>query len=315
MTTQYGIYCIDEVKNIYSWRDTPPTTCPNNVGHNVNSNSVFINDTRPAGQPVYYQESHNFSLLDPIYHNGSVWVKAKADNVATLGTHLVSEILNTDEFGATQSGRIIIPSHGLTVGNIYYTSDQTLGTLTNVEPNTYSNPVVKIENDDVMVVLGWRSLHTNIAGGGMGGTLMMMFRDQKTTGTNAGTFTKDGWRLRELNQSSGNGSFGTLSNNQITLDSGIYNINAFAPAYKVEFNKIRLYNVSDSEVVVTGTSRFASSEASPAMLSGYISIDSAKTFQIEHYGNRSRSNDGFGVACGFSGSPEVYTTVNIVKLG
>lgn len=42
MTTKYRIFCTEPGDEgwQYTWSDTPLTTCPNNVAHSVNSNSV-----------------------------------------------------------------------------------------------------------------------------------------------------------------------------------------------------------------------------------------------------------------------------------
>lgn len=40
MTSYYRIYCVTEGGFQYEWRDTPPTVCPNDVGHTVNDNSI-----------------------------------------------------------------------------------------------------------------------------------------------------------------------------------------------------------------------------------------------------------------------------------
>ena len=40
MSTFYRIYCETDSKWEYAWDDAPITTCPENVGHTVNSNSI-----------------------------------------------------------------------------------------------------------------------------------------------------------------------------------------------------------------------------------------------------------------------------------
>jgi len=40
MTTEWRIYCQTESNWVYTWNDTAPTSCANNVGHDVNAQSV-----------------------------------------------------------------------------------------------------------------------------------------------------------------------------------------------------------------------------------------------------------------------------------
>jgi hypothetical protein len=102
------------------------------------------------------QISHGFSVLDAVYYNGTSWVKAKADNENTLGTHIVINIQDDDNCTIAQSGRFNIEGHGLVNGEYYFVSGATNGNLTLAEPNMYSNPLVFVEDDDYIHVLPFR---------------------------------------------------------------------------------------------------------------------------------------------------------------
>jgi len=52
------------------------------------------------------QVAHGFTLLDGIYHNGTIWVKAKADDADTVALYCVSEVSDVDNFQATKFGSI-----------------------------------------------------------------------------------------------------------------------------------------------------------------------------------------------------------------
>lgn len=101
------------------------------------------------------QASPSLSLLDSVYHDGSVWQKAQSDNPDTLGTHIVTSA-SGDDYTLCQSGRITATSHGLTIGEYYFTSDATPGLLTATEPSQYSNPLVYVEDANIIHVLPFR---------------------------------------------------------------------------------------------------------------------------------------------------------------
>ncbi len=40
MTTEWRIYCETESSWVYEWNDTVITTCPTDIGHTVNNDSI-----------------------------------------------------------------------------------------------------------------------------------------------------------------------------------------------------------------------------------------------------------------------------------
>jgi len=97
----------------------------------------------------------SLDLLDAVYYDGSDWQKAQADAASTLGTHIVTEV-NGDYYTLTQAGRIFSTGHGLTPGEYYFVSDSVAGGLTSTEPSTYSNPLVFVEDENIIHVLPFR---------------------------------------------------------------------------------------------------------------------------------------------------------------
>ncbi len=88
------------------------------------------------------QAAHGFVVKDVIYNPGSGYVKAMADNAATLGLFMVSQVFDANSFELTQVGYVDSLS-GLTAGQYYYCSASTAGLLTTTEPvwPNYSNPI------------------------------------------------------------------------------------------------------------------------------------------------------------------------------
>jgi hypothetical protein len=65
------------------------------------------------------QVAHGFAVGEGIYHNGTTWVKAQANDADTLAYYVVIEVLDANTFTAADFGRVEVPSHGYTVGEFY----------------------------------------------------------------------------------------------------------------------------------------------------------------------------------------------------
>lgn len=146
---------------------------------------------------------------------------------------------------------------------------------------------------------------------------VMQVRDEKTSGTNGGTFTQDAWQTRDLNTTKLNTITGaSLASNIITLPAGTYTLVASCPAYSVGVNQSRLYNVTTAAVIVIGTgSYFGNATDKPvlhSMLRAAFTLASQSDLRIEHRCQVTKATDGFGVANGLG--TEVYTDALITKV-
>jgi hypothetical protein len=141
--------------------------------------------------------------------------------------------------------------------------------------------------------------------------------DQKDYNADGGTFTQDASRTRDLNQEVDPHSIVTLSSNQFTLAAGTYQVNWNAPAYKVNNHMSFLWNNTDSENAINGSSEYAHSGTGITNQSfgqGRFTITDTKVFEIRHYCNSTFSNLGFGAAASIGSSkPSIYTSVKIIK--
>jgi len=145
-----------------------------------------------------------------------------------------------------------------------------------------------------------------------------IIRDQKSN-THGGTFTSGAWRTRDLNTEVVDADgIVSISSNQFTLQAGTYFIKAITPAYEAEHHQNRLYNVTDSSVVDTGSSEFTNPSSfvvTNSILLTRFTITGAKVFEVQHQANVSKSSTGFGVRSseGFTTAADIYTTVEIYK--
>ena len=140
--------------------------------------------------------------------------------------------------------------------------------------------------------------------------------DQKSLGTDGGTFTAGAWRTRDLNTEliDADGIV-SISSNQFTLQAGSYFIEALVPAYKTNRHMIQLYQTSGSATnIQEGTSMYAVNSYqgfNVAHLFARVTISGATTYEIRHYAESTVSTYGLGI--GTDLSTEIYTVVKIFK--
>jgi hypothetical protein len=142
-----------------------------------------------------------------------------------------------------------------------------------------------------------------------------------TTGHAGATFSSGSWVTRILNTTIGTNTItgASLSSNRFTLPSGTYRILVTAPAFYVDSHKIKLANITDSTDTLIGTSAHSSSANTGGInteskISGIFTINSSKTFEIQHRCAVSKASNGFGIASSFSVA-EIYTVIELWKLG
>lgn len=54
---KYKMYCQTEAKNVYTWSETVPTTCPNDTAHTINASSVSVVDERGPDSVTIKEET------------------------------------------------------------------------------------------------------------------------------------------------------------------------------------------------------------------------------------------------------------------
>lgn len=144
------------------------------------------------------------------------------------------------------------------------------------------------------------------------------YRDEKSSGTEGGTFTSGAWQTRTLNTESTIDSIGaSLSSNQITLPAGTYLATWSAPAFYVGYHQTRLYNVTDSSVIGIGNNSYARPDGSAHQTHSHgsqvFTLTASKVLRLEHRCSATLATKGFGLACSFG--TEVYAEISFLKLG
>lgn len=149
-------------------------------------------------------------------------------------------------------------------------------------------------------------------------TPLFHVQDQKSSGTDGGTFTSGSWQTRTLNTSVTNEiTSASLSSNQITLPAGEYIISAKASAFRVGYHKLKLRNITDSTDALIGSSEYSGNisngTASNSYVLGKVSIAGTKVFELQHRSSGSFSSTGYGLGIGVS-VVEVYAEIFIQKV-
>lgn len=140
-----------------------------------------------------------------------------------------------------------------------------------------------------------------------------ILEDVRSSGTQGGATTAATWitrTLQTITSDAGGNLASALSSNTFTLVAGTYNLEALAQAFSVQRCKIRLYNVTDSTVIATGRSCYATASAVDCSLNTTFTIAAGKALRIEFYGAITTDANDTGVATS-DGSPERYMIVKI----
>jgi hypothetical protein len=145
----------------------------------------------------------------------------------------------------------------------------------------------------------------------------VLIQDQKTQGTNGGTATNSSWLKRNLNTivADTGSNVTSLSSDEFVLKAGTYRVCISVPALECQRHQARLYNVTDSAVLLLGTSEFSqttNASGTRSFIVGRITLAAAKTLRVEHIFSAATANTYVrGEAGNFT--TEIYTQVELIK--
>ncbi len=147
-------------------------------------------------------------------------------------------------------------------------------------------------------------------------TIYLLFKDQKASATNGGSFTQSTWQKRDITDKviDGTGS-ASLATSQITLPAGTYRCRIQCPANSVGGHQVRLRNTTASATLVVGDSQWANSgstETTTATAVGQFTVTSGQALEIQHWCTSTQNTTGLGKAVG-SGELETYTVAEFWK--
>lgn len=145
----------------------------------------------------------------------------------------------------------------------------------------------------------------------------ILIRDEKSVGTESGTFTSGAWQTRDLNtEVSDAGGYASLASNQITLADGTYLARILCPAYSVTYHQARLRNVTDGTTLLLGTAGIANATGPHTVFShiaGVFTLAASKVLEVQHQCSATKTTNGFGKAASLD--TEIYTVVELIRIG
>lgn len=141
-------------------------------------------------------------------------------------------------------------------------------------------------------------------------------RDVKLSGTVGGDFTSGAWQTRDVNnEQADTANLCTISSNQITLDPGTYRCLIQMCGYRVNRHQARLYNVTNSTVLIYGGNAFAHSNYNTVNLAeivGSFTLGVQSVLEIQHRCETTRASNGFGAPSGWG--DEIYLSAAFWRL-
>ena len=140
-----------------------------------------------------------------------------------------------------------------------------------------------------------------------------IFCDQKTSGTDGGTFTSGAWRVRDLNTTIANTDTTNiaLGTNQFTLQAGNYYVQwqALAGAPNMSAHQSGLHDASS--FVQMGKSMRNWTGTGDSCGFARVTPGSATTYTIQHRCHTTTADTGLGYSGAFA--VEIYSVVQIFK--
>jgi hypothetical protein len=140
------------------------------------------------------------------------------------------------------------------------------------------------------------------------------------TGHESGTNKTQVWETRWLTSEVENATeneFAALTsdgaNSKVTLDPGLYYVDASAPAYNVLEHQARLYDATLGETIIEGTSELSYASQTRSFMQGVFELKQSTDVIIQHRTTEVQAASAFGTDAGFY-IDNLYTHMNIWQL-
>jgi len=221
--------------------------------------------------------------------------------------------INSNNFlpltGGTLSGNLNMGTNDLTVGDVTASGTASLSGLTYPTSDGTSGQYLQTNGSGALSF-------ATVATPTVAFESYAVIGDQKPAATNGGNFPSGSWVQRELNTEFFDADgIVSISGNQFTLGAGTYLICWNAPAFDVNRHQTRLYDVTNTSALRSGTSEYANATSNVQTRSfGWhrVTITANTTYAIQHRCQSTAGANGLGIEANF-GEPEVYSVVQIYK--
>ena len=127
--------------------------------------------------------------------------------------------------------------------------------------------------------------------------LLAKVHDSGDATTYFGAYTTGDWRTRDIDtEITDEDDIVSISSNQFTLQAGTYLINFGCTMYHIQNHAIRLRNVTDGSTAGVGNPNSGLTYSPMLFTTGVcrVSIDSAKTFEVQGYPSTTKATNGMG---------------------
>lgn len=238
----------------------------------------------------------------------NVWLMSKKDNWYTLSLLIESP---TDIFDAADIGQ----AQTVDPTDISHTLDELIQTHSvqdvQILSSSADHQILTFGINQAQPLDPTTIVHTL-------GSLLVV-QDEKAMGT-AGGDSSAGANTRVLNTIVINSIAGaSLASDQITLPAGEYEIRANAPSAESTKNRLYLYNITDAQDELIGTSYYSNAfggwnAGGSCWLEGRFTITSEKDFEIRHYIETAKTGTGLGIGGNDGINNEVFAQVVIWKV-
>lgn len=252
------------------------------------------------------------------HKNLAVSTVATAPSPATSGTSLVVAAgeggrFPTPPFNATVWPAGVLPDPlNAEIVRVTGVSTDTL-TITRAQESTSARSV--LVGDLIAATITAKTL-TDIEGATALFNAYAYLRDEKTAGTNGGTFTNGAWRTRDLNTEVFDpDGIVSLSANQFTLGAATYLIKARAPAWGVDRHQLRLRDITNTADLAYGNSVYSANPTGvqgDAWLHARVTLAGTTAIELQHQCETTVATNGMGVATNWS-IINIYAEVRIYR--
>ena len=138
-------------------------------------------------------------------------------------------------------------------------------------------------------------------------------KDVRPSGEHGGTSREGHWNIRLFNTIEYNDNNNlSIINDDFILKTGVYTFNAYARSNKAENNALRVYNETTETVVVNG---LTSVEGDITHITGRVVSNGVDRFELQHYIENGHKRDGLGKPAEIPNTPEVYCSIEFLKIG
>lgn len=263
------------------------------------SASDTIIDVHKNGTTVFTTQANRPTLA---YNDANGWAKS---GLADVTTFVEGDVLSfhIDQIATDAADLIIVPlGGGSGGGGGSLTIDDGSTTVASVTDITFSGATVTDDGGGAATVA-------------IPQTDYILVREELANDSEGGAAVANAWTKLPFNtEVSDAGGHCSIASDQITLAAGTYIADIESSFVQTNAATIRLYNVTDAAVELTGRSTYADSTvflANTARITGKFTIAASKTFEVQYICQTARADVGIGIGVGSRASN--YTDVEIFR--